>query len=358
MFGNRPDLILPLILDIANLIRTAALKDKESTKSSDKYSEHEKLPTVQLLRRSFKVERPMERRTGTAADEDEVDDEDAVGEINQHADDRAADEESVEEDGNVGVGVIEEQSQQHAAVSAVRNQRDHNIDRSERRAAVVSIDVAAPVNNLKDDRIEEVDEEPKIIENESQSRSLASNLQPVFEKLVQSLPSSFHLHQQQLHTAKKLRNRLHQPIQSQHSHQTAADDSMTYHESKLNMTAFNGTQKDQIAMPSDGPIPVTLPRSDTPLYNMNGNRNLTMEEIEDLALSSLNGTEFGDDVAHEGNQQQMLGGAPVNNSLLPTAEMLIGGRYRKGYGYHKNKIDDSCDTFAGGICLRVENYPM
>ena len=70
MFGDRPDLILPLVLDIANLIRAAAQKQREEFRKSDRYREHEKLTNAQILRRSFNVnargfEKPEDDTVGT-----------------------------------------------------------------------------------------------------------------------------------------------------------------------------------------------------------------------------------------------------------------------------------------------------
>lgn len=63
MFGDRPDLILPLALDIANLIRLAGTTMEEKSKLS--YKEKEFIPANQLLRRSFQVT-PKANRMDTA----------------------------------------------------------------------------------------------------------------------------------------------------------------------------------------------------------------------------------------------------------------------------------------------------
>lgn len=50
LFGDRKKLILPIIFDIANLVRTAA----SSSQNNRKYQEHEAIPDAQYLRRSFR----------------------------------------------------------------------------------------------------------------------------------------------------------------------------------------------------------------------------------------------------------------------------------------------------------------
>lgn len=52
LFGNREDLILPLILDIANLIKMAA-ENAYHAQQRKKVQEFEQPPSMQLLRRSF-----------------------------------------------------------------------------------------------------------------------------------------------------------------------------------------------------------------------------------------------------------------------------------------------------------------
>ncbi|XP_058833573.1 neurotrophin 1 [Topomyia yanbarensis] len=271
MFGNRQELILPLVYDIANMIRTVA---KKESLLNERYptKEEEHIPANQLLRRSFSV-------------------------------------------------------------------------RSEPSGFKVNTVESADAN-LKDDRlvvdIKEI--EPKVIdsykrEEKPEGRSMTSNL-PMFEALVQSFPR---FNQQLTRSRDKEESR------------------MSYHERKLNMTAFNSTrtQKDQLAMPSDGPIPVTLPKasaanskkkmrlSTTPEPETT---TLTMEEIEDLALSGLNGTELS---AVEANQSNGNGSGPV-------AEMLVGGFRNRPFDFNKIHMllpDEKCDHFSTGVCIRVENYP-
>jgi hypothetical protein len=74
------------------------------------------------------------------------------------------------------------------------------------------------------------------------------------------------------------------------------------------------------------------------------NKNLTLEEIEDLALSGLNGT-------------VVESIKDVNGSEL-SPEALVGGRYRKKKPTRGGPFPESCERFTGGICINVKNYPM
>lgn len=84
----------------------------------------------------------------------------------------------------------------------------------------------------------------------------------------------------------------------------------------------------------------TLPRVQ-PTYD----KNLTLEEIEDLALSGLNGT------VRESIKD-------VNGSEI--SPMGLIGRYRKKNTFRNSPgpFPETCDRFTGGICLNVKNYPM
>lgn len=119
----------------------------------------------------------------------------------------------------------------------------------------------------------------------------------------------------------------------------------SFHERKLNMTDFDGVG-DQLAMPSIN----EEDHVDT--------KNLTLEQIEDLSLSELNGT--------------FLENTNLSEDL-PTPEMLIGGsRYRKRplpvaamYNFKKRPVFGSfeerkngCERFTGNVCLQVDEYPM
>lgn len=52
LFGDRKKLILPIVFDIANLVRTAASSSQNTF--NKKYQEHEAIPDAQYLRRSFR----------------------------------------------------------------------------------------------------------------------------------------------------------------------------------------------------------------------------------------------------------------------------------------------------------------
>ena len=93
--------------------------------------------------------------------------------------------------------------------------------------------------------------------------------------------------------------------------------------------------------PNAPKLSVTLPRS-----HVNPSKNLSMEEIEELALSGLNGT------FHETLKD-------VNGSDI-SPEALVG-RYRKKNPpppYRTGPYPETCERFTGGICLNVKNYPM
>lgn len=111
------------------------------------------------------------------------------------------------------------------------------------------------------------------------------------------------------------------------------DDRLSYHERKLNMTNFRGTPetKDQHAIESETKIHVSLPNSNTSTM-------LSVEQIEDLALSDLNGTNAN---VRNGNQ--------TIAESLPEPEMLI-----KPYRVRPTRISESFDN----IYLYVADYPM
>ncbi|XP_055631976.1 neurotrophin 1 [Toxorhynchites rutilus septentrionalis] len=210
--------------------------------------------------------------------------------------------------------------------------------------------VRTAVSNLKDDRlIVDLKDDEATPTNRSasgdsgnqQARSMARN-EPVSEKLVQYSP------RYNVQTTKS---------------RDKSEDRMSYHERKLNMTAFNATkmEKDQLALASDGPIPVTLTKA-----NSSRNRRVThppptagpepdlstpsMEEIEDLALSGLNGTELD---AIQANLEHGNGSGPV-------AEMLISEYRNRPKGANKIHLllpNEKCDHFTTGVCIRVQNYP-
>lgn len=262
MFGDRPELILPLVLDIANLIRQAAQKQVEEQHKSNvhRFKEQERIPSAQWLRRSFNVN-PL----------------------------------------------------------GFQKPKEPLLRKS-------SLPVKTLQMNMQDDRlmVEEMDEPLVELATEQQFPIKIKTVNFSEGKNPEALPL----------------------IQTSFKKQRY--DEMTYHERKMNMTAFNQTakHKDQIAMPSDGPIPVsvTLPRADTPeLFSF---KNLSREQIEDLAFSELNGTL---------TVEEILNGTDPNS---PMAEMLVS-RYRKKHHFKKGfGGDETCERFTGGVCLKVDDYPM
>ncbi|XP_052859636.1 neurotrophin 1 [Anopheles cruzii] len=289
MFGNRPELILPLVYDIANMIRTVAKREsllfeqkhpgaEEPGSDRPDFLEDEGVLSNHLLRRSFST-RP----------------------------------------------------------------EPHGFRTNDRRPADA---------NLQDDRL--VVDLPEDLRDdaESESRSIRSSDVPFFEKLVQALPR-FNVQRTQ----------------------DRSDDRMTYHERKLNMTAFNASasQRDQLAMASDGPIPVTLPKvsakpqtlvpvptvpsptalpsiASADLSESSGHR-LTLDEIEDLAFSGLNGTDKDGTLGAGSNASGL-----ASTSGGPVAERLVGNRQRP-QGLHTLLPNENCEHFSGGVCIRVANYP-
>lgn len=77
-------------------------------------------------------------------------------------------------------------------------------------------------------------------------------------------------------------------------------------------------------------------------------RNLSMEEVEDLALSGLNGT--------IGQSLKDVNGSDIS----PMA--LIGRYHKKHYpGFRhgsQGPFPEACERFTGGLCLNVKNYPI
>jgi hypothetical protein len=263
MFGDRPALILPLILDIANMIRTAAQREKFL--EQDKFHEYEKVPSDQYLRRSFTVRQKPHgfRKVGEDYDYDD----EAVG----------------------------------------------------------TVKVAAPPSFLKDDRLSVNAEDAEVAE-----------ALPMPEALIASVPQGRSLRNRFIQSLPPIRN-MKMPL-----------DAMTFHEKMLNMSAYNGTN-DQIAMPSDGPVPVTVMMDDDYSYS-----NLTLEEIENLAFGSLNATD--DDFLENDNSTNSSGDLPTPEKLVSIRMRLPGNRLHGG-PHRKNGQETACENFTRGICLTVDKYP-
>ncbi|XP_059614985.1 neurotrophin 1 [Phlebotomus argentipes] len=250
MFGDRKDLILPLVLDIANLVRFATTTPHYTT--YDTFFENEPIPQAQLLRRSFNTQSTVE--------------------------------------------------------SDERNE-----------AAAAGLDTANPMSNIRDDRLSVEEDDGVIVTTnegqrsprQSESRAfLVTREPPHYDKLVQMMP--------------QFEQKLEQDSQKSPTEAT-----------------------DQLVGESR-PLPITLTRA-SPIE-----RNLTLEEIEDLAFESLNGTDSTDSPAAESDSEN-----------LPTPEMLIGRkRHRKKpppsflYRQPSHLSSHTCERFTGNICLRVDDYPM
>lgn len=249
LFGNREELLLPLVLDIANLVKIAGQRPFQRPT----FSENEVPPSIQMLRRSFFSAKPHGftlQKLGSADTTDE--------------------------------------------------------DESESIAKVTDI-TKLVVMNQHDDTLE-VDEGTSIVKN------ITAPAPRRTERFVQ-YPNE-----------KKL--------------------AQTYHERKLNMTAFNSTENqiDQDAVASEVSYAVALPQ------------NITMEEMEDLALGSLR---LDDD---DYLMNDSSNGTASEN--LPTPEQLIARkRFRPPFSRspppqlsNRKEIED-CESFSGTICLNVKNYP-
>lgn len=110
-----------------------------------------------------------------------------------------------------------------------------------------------------------------------------------------------------------------------------SNDELSYHERKLNMTNFRGTAEsnDQHAIESEAHIHVSLP-------NANMSHAMTLEEVENLALSALNGS------------LSMLSNSSISE-ILPEPEMLI-----RPYRVRPKPLSERFDN----IYLYVVDYPM
>lgn len=111
------------------------------------------------------------------------------------------------------------------------------------------------------------------------------------------------------------------------------DDKLSYHERKLNMTNFRGTAEsnDQHAIESETRVHVSLPDS-------NISHAMTLEEVENLAFSGLNGT-----------LPYTSTGNGSSSEILPEPEMLI-----RPYRVRPRPISERFDN----IYLYVVDYPM
>lgn len=297
MFGNKPDLILPITLDIANLVKTAG------SQKPYKFKDRHQTPKNQLVRRNFVLYPKKE-----------------VPSVSYH-DDRYT-----------------------ISSSKIRRTRETNSQ------------------NQNDDK-----------SNDRTARVLYINSHPEY-----LTPSNT------------------QPL---------TDSDRSYHERKLNMTAFTGIG-DQIAMPSHQIFQVAKPehypiksnieynsqnrneyantnngqmaklQGDANMLSYYSKQNLTLEQIENLAFAGLNSSseipnaiQTDDDMisSYENNSNSTM---DDDDESLPTPEKLIMMRFRpkisnkiSAQSYRRRRPTSTayemanCEKF-GNLCLKTPEYPM
>lgn len=291
-FGNRPDLILPITLDIANLVKVAG------SQKSHKLKEREQTPKVQLIRRNFQINQRKE-------------------------------------------------------VPSVSYQNDDRL-------------LVQDSNQPKNRRTREVETESKSDVSDRTARALYINAHPEFIESSKPRPLT--------------------------------EKDRTYHERKLNMTAFTGVG-DQLAMASHQIFQIAKPdnyrlkanyeyntdyHQDVKSNNEHRstdegqtllsyiNQNLTLEQIEELAFMELNSTEIPNAIqTNDGiNDYENDDGNSTLDENLPTPEKLIMLHLRPRI---TNKISTPpyrqrsptstayemarCEKF-GNLCIRTPEYPM
>lgn len=123
------------------------------------------------------------------------------------------------------------------------------------------------------------------------------------------------------------------------------------HRRKLNIDSIDTAGLDENL--TNQTIPVTLTRIESPYSPSNG----TLEEIEHLALSDLNGTvSYPTKSLHNQNREE--------DESLPTPEKLISSSRYRSKRPHQRKpqlIQEglrNCERFTGTLCLHVNDYPM
>lgn len=158
-------------------------------------------------------------------------------------------------------------------------------------------------------------------------------------------------------------------------------DQRSYHERKLNMTNFNGTSDQYAMESEGVPIQITLPRAPMPRANnahaptpmQPAAQQLTLEQYEELAFRDLNETSATTTATSAADAAANMPAMMVRNEttgeLLPLPEMLISRNRNKNNPYRKllaagsNGIEAvgggsarQCERF-GSLCLQVEDYP-
>lgn len=280
-------MILPLILDIANLIKLAAESHYHLQFNRQQIQENEYPPSMQILKRSFFTLpiTPQGFRKTT--------------EVN-----------------------FEEPKQ--------KSIRDEDSD-EEIEATVTDI-TKLLVSNLKDDRMH-IDD--------SQIEAVVKNIS----------------HVDNIHKNRSSRTPKYQKI-SEHESNIEKKLAQTYHERKFNMTAFNSTvdQEDQTAMASNTSPVVT---------HFLHHPNQTMDEIEDLALASLDAatTIFPTSEENATNFENLPQPEQLIRIIRPKQQNINFKRpiMRSRPALRKQTItagDDTCERFSSTVCLSVRNYPV
>lgn len=275
MFGDRKELILPLVLDIANLVRMAAESNDAAPRSSSSSS-------------------------------------------------------------------IKSQT------LAVRDQYD-SLASAEFHRAEPETQPIAPNLAMHDDRFSvDVDDEPEIMEtsegsSNGESRAfVVTRSAPFYDHLLKMVPNY-----------KPMGPKKQQPILQRRV--DAGPPPKPPVTLPLNQKPF--------LVPSTTEMKVT-PESTSAIPMQNS--NVSYNEVEDLALNALNGTYVSDSeaMASESRDNEEGDEEEGDDEQLPTAERLIGGRYRKKpysrYSHRKPSGSSAslCEKFTGSVCLRVEDYPM
>lgn len=275
MFGDRKELILPLVLDIANLVKMAAVSSPDDTEQAEPAYSYNSYKTVNKVRDSL------------------------------------------------------------PSADFLKALPKENV-------SVLQTEQRIPNLALSDDRMtveEKEDEEAlEMSEDKSETRAfLVTRSAPFYDHLLKMIPSFTQKPQKKAIIQRREDKYVSPPMLNQKPFLLPVS---------LNSTSTTESPKDN------------LNRSANSV-----DQNITLNEIEDLALTGLNGSlQFG-------LEDHLVNDDEEDDEKLPLAEMLIGGRHRKKgrprYPYRKHPSGSStansaalCEKFTGGVCLRVEDYPM
>lgn len=295
MFGDRKELILPLVLDIANLVRMAADNNDAQPRSTN--SAAAAAAAVTPARKTLAVRESLPSAEFLRAEPD---------------------------------------AQPRVPDSAMHDDR-LSIDVNDEAATIVthkSIDGNSNNNN-----------------NSEKRAFLVTRSAPFYDHLLKKMLPS--LRATAGGGSRKAQTPVAPPPQPPPPHKLSIQRRVDSGSSVQPSPSLN--QK-PFVVPS---TPISLPETTTISSMVNESYN----EVEDLALNALNGTAVGNDSEAQGTSF----GEPVDDDdeQLPTAEKLIGGRYRKKpysrFAYRNPTIATPvslCEKFTGSVCLRVEDYPM